>query len=55
MHSDALPMWPTHQDGRPKKFGELTKEEQREQLKASLRRIQTEFQHPAMQAVLNDD
>nr|WP_280971514.1 hypothetical protein [Cupriavidus gilardii]WDE72654.1 hypothetical protein [Cupriavidus gilardii] len=29
------PEWPTHPDGRPKKIGEMTPEQRREQFKAA--------------------
>ena len=44
--------WPKHPDGRPKKMGEMSADEQRRQVEASCRRIQREFDRPGRQAAL---
>jgi hypothetical protein len=44
--------WPTRPDGTNKTFGEMTREEQRVQMKAAGRRLEAEFAEPARQAAL---
>ncbi len=48
----AMGDWPKHPDGTPKKMGEMTREEQREQFEAAGARLQREFQQPAVKAAL---
>lgn len=49
--------WPTHPNGKPKKMGEMTRDEQREQFRAAAKRLEAEFANPLVQekiaAVLN--
>ena len=42
--------WPKHPDGRPMKMGEMTRDQQRVQIKASVQRVKAEFEAPEMQA-----
>jgi hypothetical protein len=44
--------WPKHADGSPKKFGELTSAEKREQMRAAGQRVQRQFERPAVKAAL---
>lgn len=41
--------WPQHPDGRNKKFGELSREEQREIVKGACNKLATEFADPERQ------
>lgn len=43
---------PKHPDGRPKKIGEMTFEEAREQTRIACDRLRVEFEHPAHQAAM---
>ena len=43
---------PTHPDGRPMRMGEMTPEQQREQLRAGCARIKAELEHPAAQEAI---
>lgn len=51
--------WPKHPDGRPKKMGEMTREEAWEQTKIACKRLEAEFAQPAVKAklaaILNGD
>jgi hypothetical protein len=51
--------WPKHPDGRPKKIGEMTPEEQRRHVKAACKRLEAEFARPDVQekiaAILHGD
>ena len=42
-------VWPKHADGRPKKVGEMTREEKQEQFRLAAQRVQREFGHPLVQ------
>jgi hypothetical protein len=44
--------WPIKEDGRPYKMGELSADEQRRQFRGAVRRLQTEFEHPAVKEKL---
>lgn len=44
--------WPKHPDGRPKKIGEMTFEEARDQTRIACDRLKTEFENPAHQAAM---
>jgi len=44
--------WPVHSDGRNKKFGEMTRDEQREQMSIACRRLKAEIEQPEVQAKL---
>lgn len=50
------PAWPTHPDGRPMRFGEMTPEQRREQAKAAAQRVAAEMtaNAPAIAKVLAD-
>lgn len=41
--------WPTHADGRPKKMGEMTPEERREQTSQAVEVVKKDFEDPGMQ------
>jgi len=45
--------WPTDENGKNKRVGDMTREEQRAVFAASCKRLQAEFEHPAMQAKLS--
>ena len=49
---DTTLTWPTHPDGRPKKMGEMSKEEQRAHTVAALQRIKREIEHPLMREAI---
>lgn len=42
--------WPKHPDGRPKKMGEMTREERLAQWRSASLKIKGELETPAMQA-----
>lgn len=44
--------WPKHEDGRNKRMGEMTKEEQDVQIKASCARLKAEIESPEFAAAL---
>lgn len=44
--------WPKNADGTNKRFGDMTREEQREQMAAAGKRLEAEFADPARQAAL---
>ncbi len=46
---NAMPAWLKHPDGRLKKMGEMSRDEQREQMRAACDRLQREFDDPAIQ------
>ena len=48
------PPWPTHPDGRRKRMGEMTKEENREQATVALYKLKVEMQSPAFKRVLQE-
>jgi hypothetical protein len=41
--------WPRHPDGRPKKVGEMTREESRAVAEAACARLKAEFEQPHVQ------
>lgn len=45
--------WPIHEDGRPYKMGELTRDEQRHQWRIAGNRLQREFDDPAVKEKLS--
>lgn len=47
------PKWPTHPDGRNKRMGEMTREEQDAQIKASCARLKAEIESPEFGAALS--
>jgi len=49
------PEWPKHPDGTPKKMGELTPAQQREQFQAALRRLKPEFANMGVKLVEGKD
>ena len=46
--------WPKHPDGRNKKMGEMTREEQVEQFGAACDRLQAEFNQPSVKKALTE-
>lgn len=44
--------WPTHPDGRNKRMGEMTLDEQREQIRASCGRLKAEIESPEFAAAI---
>lgn len=44
--------WPKHADGRPKKMGEMTADERREQAKLAVSRLKREFENPEVKAAI---
>ncbi len=46
---DVVPAWLKYPDGRLKKMGEMSRDEQREQMRAACDRLQCEFDDPAIQ------
>jgi hypothetical protein len=44
-----MPAWLKHPDGSLKKMGEMSRDEQREQMRAACGRLQREFDDPAIQ------
>lgn len=44
--------WPTHPDGRLKKMGEMTKAEQREQIRLACLKVKRELESPQMRDAL---
>ena len=45
--------WPTHPNGENKKMGEMTPEERRACVKASVSRLKAEFENPKNQEALS--
>jgi len=41
--------WPKHQDGRPKKMGEMTRDEQLRVSRKACDRLKAKLEHPRMQ------
>jgi len=41
--------WPKHPDGKPKKMGEMTRDEQRAQWRSAATRLEAEFADPLVQ------
>lgn len=41
--------WPKHSDGRPKKMGEMTRDEQLRESRKAAARVKAEFEHPCVQ------
>lgn len=46
--------WPTHQDGRPKKMGEMTPEERKAQFRDAVATVKSRIETPAMQQALRE-
>ncbi len=44
--------WPKHPDGRPMKMGEMTREQAIEQTRIACKRLQAEFEQPAVKEKL---
>jgi hypothetical protein len=52
--ANGKPKWPTHENGRPKKMGELTPEEKSAQITSAASTVRAEFEHPAMQQAVSE-
>lgn len=48
------PEWPKHQDGSPKRMGELTQAQQHEQFSAAIKRLQPELAQHGVKLVEDD-
>lgn len=49
---DKVTEWPKHPDGRNKKLGEMTRDEQREAIKPALAALKKELESPEMRQAI---